>query len=75
MVAISCSDVPCRKRDVAKECRSKCAAPRLGRLTSARRNALSTISETAADVRKAHDGARERMNNVSAFVRGRPFFR
>src|SRR6266704_2569942 len=47
MMAMSCSDEPCRSMDVASECRSKCAAPRLGRTTPARRKCLSTIHETA----------------------------
>jgi hypothetical protein len=47
--------------DVASECLNKCAAPRLGRATPARRNALSTICETAEE-EKAQNGARQRTN-------------
>ena len=45
--AMSCSEAPCRNREVARLCRKRCAAPRLGRVTPARCNARSTISETA----------------------------
>src|SRR6266851_5550386 len=47
MAAMSSSDEPFHSRAVANECRSKCAAPGLGRTTPVRRNALSTIIVTA----------------------------
>ena len=72
---MSSSDEPFHSRAVANECRSKCAAPGLGRTTLERRNALSTIIVTAPGVRKAQYGARQWINSVSALIRGRPFFR
>jgi len=71
---MSCSDEPCRSMDVASECRSKCAAPRLGRTTPARRKCLSTIHETAEYEVKGLMGARAETKTVSALVRGRAFF-
>jgi len=71
---MSSRDAPCRSMDVANECLSKWAAPGRGRTTPVRRNALSTISETAQEP-KAQNGGRQRINSVSPLVRGRSFFR
>ena len=73
--ATSCNDAPWRSIDVATECRSKCAAPRLGRMTPARANARSTITDTAQCERNGRNGARLRTKTTSVSVGGRPRLR
>src|SRR5688572_26285468 len=70
--AISCSDAPCRSIELATECRSTWAAPRLGQVTPARRIAWITTIEMAQWLARARKGARDRMNKAAESVCGRP---
>src|SRR6516225_7008822 len=62
---ICCSVAPSRNIELASECRNKCAAPRLGRVTPARRMARSTSTDTAQCDPKGRKGARQQTNNAS----------